>query len=301
MNYGAIARADENLGKIRVKSAAPELADMPESPGRIAEAIRKDRDNPLYLEVKERVTEDTMERYADDIEMANERAAIQGEGNEPAPSQKYAWDVIEYDTLKQKINENRWNISKERIKEYEKGIDYNKAKSKLLKLIEDNSEAILKNSYEEVRLSKSSVGKLLSVPAVRKSLENGFTRAQHNAAAANIDLLFKNSTKMLSRQDRQGDLHVKAIHRYASPIFGDNAAFITVKETVEGGKKAYSIELILEKELEGKLEEADLTRLIPLNSSSFENNVSRPTSQSKPGGESGDGTIDLSQFWKEKP
>jgi hypothetical protein len=37
---------------------------------------------------------------------------------------------------------------------------------------------------------------------------------------------------------------VKAIHKFSAPLFGDNMAYITVKEAAEQGKRIYSVELI---------------------------------------------------------
>jgi hypothetical protein len=68
MNYRAATEEKAGFGKIRVKSAIPELADFKESPGRIAEAIERDKDNPLYLRVKKAVEEATIENNADKIE-----------------------------------------------------------------------------------------------------------------------------------------------------------------------------------------------------------------------------------------
>jgi hypothetical protein len=70
MNYGAVDRAEGGFGKIGVKRAIEELAGFKEAPGRIADAIERDKDNPLYLRVKEAVTEATLDRYAPEIEAA---------------------------------------------------------------------------------------------------------------------------------------------------------------------------------------------------------------------------------------
>ena len=201
---------------------------------------------------------------------AQRRLALQpAQQATPASGQAkpYSWDVIEYDTLKQQIDINRRNVPEERIKEYRDGINIGLAKHRLFKLIGPKNETILKNNQEEVRLNKTSVGKLLSDTAVRKSVKNGFTVKQHNAAAASIDSLFENSTKMLSRNDDGGNPNV-TIHRYASPLHGDNAAFITVKETLERGKRAHSVELILARELEGRLGETGFNPAIHPSASS---------------------------------
>lgn len=87
MTYEGAQGVKQGFGKVRVKSEAmtPEVAKFKESPGRIAEAIRKDKNNPLYLKVKESVKDEVLDRFSDEIENANElareRRAIQDEGN----------------------------------------------------------------------------------------------------------------------------------------------------------------------------------------------------------------------------
>ena len=146
----------------------------------------------------------------------------------------------------------------EKAKEYQNGTDRHNAVKRLAELIKsNNNEPLIVKSKdgEEARLSKNSIGKLVSNNATEKSVANGFTKEQHFAAAADIDNLFANSTKVLSRPDRSGDPNVKAIHRFAAPLFGDNAAYITVKEATEHGKRIYTVELIEMGKLEGKLNE----------------------------------------------
>jgi hypothetical protein len=73
MSYEAGVNQPTGFGKIRVKGEAttPELRGFNESPGKIAEAIRKDGDNPLYLRVKEAVSEHVVDQYRPDIEARN--------------------------------------------------------------------------------------------------------------------------------------------------------------------------------------------------------------------------------------
>jgi len=128
------------------------------------------------------------------------------------------------------------------------------AVNRLLELIKnnDNKPLIIKSKDgDEARLSKSSIGKLLSGVAVKKSITNGFTAEQHFAAASYIDNLFGNSIKILTSPDRKGDPNIKAIHRFVAPLFGSNVAYITVKEATEQGKRIYSVELIEMGKLEG--------------------------------------------------
>ncbi|GBU20482.1 hypothetical protein R80B4_00360 [Fibrobacteres bacterium R8-0-B4] len=141
---------------------------------------------------------------------------------------------------------------------YRKGMNFAEARQKLLNLLGENSEVVLENGNdgEEARLSKSSIGKLMSNAAVKKSMANGFTREQHYAAASDIDSLFRNAVKAFSHADRDGNRDVVAMHRFTAPLFGNNSAYITVKETTEHGKRIYTIELMEIGKLEGMLEEA---------------------------------------------
>jgi len=148
------------------------------------------------------------------------------------------------------------SIEEEKATDYEKG--FNKGiianrenAQKRLKLLVSN---LIKNKDGvEVRLSSNNVNKLVSGKSVGISIKNGFTASQHFAAAANIDNLFKNSSKILTHTDRDNDPNIKAMHRFVAPLFGNNVAFITVKESVEHGKRIYSIELMEIGELEGKV------------------------------------------------
>jgi len=118
---------------------------------------------------------------------------------------------------------------------------------RLENLIKSNNNqpiVIRSKDGEEAKLSKNSIQKLVSEDAIKKSVDNGFKREQHFAAVADIDNLFRNSVKVLSHPDRNNDPNIKAMHRFVAPLFGDNAAYITVKEATEHGKRIYSVELI---------------------------------------------------------
>ncbi len=150
------------------------------------------------------------------------------------------------------------NLENEKANMYRKGMSRKDAALKLAMLIKNNgNEPILIKSRdgEEAKLSKTSIGKLFSNPAIEKSMNNGFTREQHFAAVSDIDNLFANSVKVLTHPDKNGDPNIKAIHRFTTPLFGDNSAFITIKEATEQGKKIYAVELIGIGRLEGKLNE----------------------------------------------
>jgi hypothetical protein len=146
----------------------------------------------------------------------------------------------------------------EKAELYQKGTSKKEAAARLKELIKNNGRKplIIKSlDGEEARLSKNSIGKLMSDPAIKKSVDNGFTKEQHFAAVYDIDNLFKNSVKILAHPDKSGDPNVKAMHRFAAPLFGDNTAYITVKEATEQGKRIYTVELIEMGKLEGFLNE----------------------------------------------
>jgi len=160
---------------------------------------------------------------------------------------------------------------------YQRGMKYEEARQKLLNLLGENSEVILKNDHdgEKVRLSRSSVGKLVSNTAVGKSEQNGFTRAQHYAVVSDINNLFKASFKLWERPDKDGEVGI-FIHRFAAPLnFGEAVAYITVKESRQhGGKRIYTAELIKIGKLGGILEEAQANAPTHFPSPSFnESNI----------------------------
>ena len=146
------------------------------------------------------------------------------------------------------------NSQEERLEIYKNGISRNDAVLKLVKLLKDNNNkplVIKCENGEEARLSRSSIGKLVSSTATKKSIANGFTKEQHFVAAADIIHLFRISNKVLTHNDKNNDPNIVAIHRFTAPLFERNIAYITVKEATEHGKRIYSIELM---EV-GKLEE----------------------------------------------
>jgi hypothetical protein len=138
-------------------------------------------------------------------------------------------------------------LESEKADIYQRGTDRSSAVMRLENLIKSNNNqpiVIRSKDGEEAKLSKNSIQKLVSEDAIKKSVDNGFKREQHFAAVADIDNLFRNSVKVLSHPDRNNDPNIKAMHRFAAPLFGDNAAYITVKEATEHGKRIYSVELI---------------------------------------------------------
>ena len=97
----------------------------------------------------------------------------------------------------------------------------------------------------EARLSSTGAGKIVSNKAVAKSVANGFTPAQHNALAAQIDRLYEGAILVEERPDRGGDINIRSIRRFLHPVrigAAEAGAYITVKESVEHGNRIYSVE-----------------------------------------------------------
>ncbi len=95
------------------------------------------------------------------------------------------------------------------------------------------------------RLASRGAGKLVSDEAVEKTSRNGFTRGQHYALASKIDTLFENAVLIEDRPDRDGDVNIKSIKRFAHPVTigtTDAVAWITVKESTKHGNRIYSVE-----------------------------------------------------------
>ena len=123
------------------------------------------------------------------------------------------------------------------------GLSHDEAKSRLDELRGKEYKNV--QSGIVARLSANGAGKLISNAAVAKTLKNGFTAQQHNELAANIDKLFAEAVLVESRPDRDGDVNVKSIKRFAAPVSiegSEAAAWITVKESVEHGHRIYSVE-----------------------------------------------------------
>ena len=109
-------------------------------------------------------------------------------------------------------------------------------------------EIVNANDGSRARISSTTIGKLLSNKALNKSLANGFTRAEHDTAAANIDILFRNAIRVETRADRNNSPDIKAIHTYETGVefegSGRNGiAEILIKESVQNGQLIYTLEL----------------------------------------------------------
>ena len=113
----------------------------------------------------------------------------------------------------------------------------------------------------EAQVNSEQARKIVSNKAVAKSEANGFTKAEHNSAAAIIETLWKYATLGKSAPDRDGDPNIRSVKRFVSPVFFRNGegmksayAYITAKESVEHGHRIYSIEIEKLEALGGRLD-----------------------------------------------
>lgn len=118
------------------------------------------------------------------------------------------------------------------------------------------------NNGDVVTIGSTGINKLVSNAATRKSIGNGYTLEEHNTAAANIVKLFKDSVLKETHDDykvKNGEhSNIKDIRIYQVDYAVNGKPFsgkITVKETVQHGKKLYSIELMEIEKPEGMLEQ----------------------------------------------
>ncbi|MDR1196374.1 MAG: hypothetical protein LBL00_07860 [Endomicrobium sp.] len=143
-------------------------------------------------------------------------------------------------------------------------------------------EIINKETGQKAQVNTEQRDKLVSDAAIKKSVDNGFTKEQHLEAASKIDKLFENAVLLKEGEDKEGDKNIKSIKRFVAPVkFGGDTdySYMLVKESVEHGNRIYTLELVNKKGLEsivGKLQE--LTRL-----SSPENNISQKNKVVKTG------------------
>ncbi len=115
----------------------------------------------------------------------------------------------------------------------------------------DSKKFILnKETGRRVNISISSINKMLSTKATKKSEANGLSKNQHNEAVANIVTLFENAHLEGKHEDKNKSPDIKSIENYVSDFKYDDSdeiftAFFTVKtHTDENTKdKLYPIEL----------------------------------------------------------
>jgi hypothetical protein len=96
------------------------------------------------------------------------------------------------------------------------------------------------------KINSEQRNKILSNAAVIKSLKNGFTSAQHNSVAAEIEKFWYHAKLVKSRSDRANDINIVSIKHFETPVFfekSEGTAYFTLKETLNDGHRIYSLEL----------------------------------------------------------
>jgi hypothetical protein len=98
----------------------------------------------------------------------------------------------------------------------------------------------------EATVSRNSLDKMLSEKAVGKSGTPGV----HSLAVANLDHLFERAILGWSKPDANGDVNIRAIHRFFAPMALEDGravlAKLTVKETIDQSHKnpLYTVEAV---------------------------------------------------------
>lgn len=112
-----------------------------------------------------------------------------------------------------------------------------------------NQPIINKHDSRLAMLSSKNIGKLSSVEAIQKSLNNGFSEIEHFSVALEIVMLYENATLKEIQPDLKHGKDNVQIPRYIIKIkLGNKKALvlITLKETISGkykGSRLYSVEL----------------------------------------------------------
>ena len=118
-------------------------------------------------------------------------------------------------------------------------------------LEEDGSYALFYNrdTDRNARFTKTSVNKIVSIAAARKSLKNGYSYNTHNEVAMHCEELYRNAKLVASGPDKAGSTDIDRIERYESYFrFNDedeiSIAYFTVKgHTGKDKDLFYSVEL----------------------------------------------------------
>jgi len=73
---------------------------------------------------------------------------------------------------------------------------------------------IYNNSIKKnVEVSSTTIGKVFSIPAIRKSLRDGFSKNQHIEAALNLEKLFKSAVLKERNKDKNGSPDIVEVDR----------------------------------------------------------------------------------------
>lgn len=138
------------------------------------------------------------------------------------------------------------NASKDHVKKEEKTNDEWRAeiKQELKPILHTD----IKNAATGInaKIAMEGLNKMTSGPAIKKSVDNGFTGSQHFEAVKKIVDLYKKARLIKTHADKNGSKDVQIKRFVAQDKMKDGTnydALITVKESVEHGHRIYSLEL----------------------------------------------------------
>lgn len=138
------------------------------------------------------------------------------------------------------------NASKDHVNKEEKSNDEWRAeiKQELKPILHTD----IKNEATGInaKIAMEGLNKMTSGPAIKKSVDNGFTGSQHFEAVKKIVDLYKKARLIKTHADKNGSKDVQIKRFVAQDKMKDGTnydALITVKESVEHGHRIYSLEL----------------------------------------------------------
>ncbi len=103
------------------------------------------------------------------------------------------------------------------------------------------------NSGMKAQVSSDGINKMISVKAVDKSINNGYTKEEHFASVENVINLYKISKLTQSEKPNNNSVDVIAYHKFIADFSINHKptkAKITLRETFEAGNRIYSLELL---------------------------------------------------------
>ncbi len=103
------------------------------------------------------------------------------------------------------------------------------------------------NSGMKAQVSSDGINKMISVKAVDKSINNGYTKEEHFASVENVINLYKISKLTQSEKPNNNSVDVIAYHKFIADFSINHKptkAKITLRETFETGNRIYSLELL---------------------------------------------------------
>lgn len=229
MTYAGEQGVSSGYGKIRIKGAAgmPELTHMKESPAKIAAAIRKDGDNPLYLRVKDAVKSDINTRYADQISAMErgESPMMEREpGMEDAELPQDFWSQLGFADIKTfpRTKQERSSFLSERAneltKKHEQLMDFGKAfnldvsdqATPIANRVLRANDINMKNIFGLAPSERTGSKKVIPFDHIRNTGEEGFADIEAKPLGDFMD-------SWTLRHPKGGNMEVR---------FGDNSAYV---------------------------------------------------------------------------